>query len=312
MNKIKLLFSLLFLLNINISASELKDPITRDEKISNTIVNVSVKQEGMLFKYEYSIKSPRTNLGIINNFLLDISCDIDFSDIKIPVPNERLGHLTNKSSNGQHVPAEVFAAYGTSNAYGITKSNHVLWGLYLKPGKKVERIWILSPAPPGPRNYLIEPFIDNNPDIWNYSKYNEDDPNVPWIEDFTITGTIIGPSCKSDESSGNLFKGTGEESFYVNGLLQYSNPTKDPLYIKRSDDGIKMIIHYSKSIHKQSFHAKLNNEDISGMFHSNPNTSEIIQLQGPWKKLNKLMLSVLGIQETKNKDNPNDIDTFHI
>ena len=260
-----------------------------------------MKQEGTLYRYEYSVNSPTTNLGVINNFLIDISCDIDFGDVEIPVPNERLGYLGNKSSDGKHVPAEVFAAYGTSNAYGITKSNHALWGLYITPGNKVEPIWILSPAPPGPRNYFMEPFLNNDPSVWDYSGYEEDDPNVPWIEDFTITGTITGPACKTDEPSGDLFKGTGKEPFNINGLLQYSEPVSDPLYVKTSNEAIQITIHYSKSIQKQSFKAKLNGEDISGMFKPLPGTNETVTVSGPWKNLNKLKLSVLGVTDGRVK-----------
>lgn len=294
-------------LNVGMVKAELKDPITRDANISNTSVNVSVTREGNLYRYTYSINNPSTNLGTINNFLIDLSCDIDFGDVEIPVPSERLGYLGSKSSDTLHVPAEIFAGYGTSNAYGITKSNHALWGLYMVPDTTVEPISILSVAPPGARNYFLQPFLNNNPDVWDYTGYEEDDPNLPWIEDFTISGTITGPACKTDEPSGDLFKGTGAEPFNINGLLQYSDPVKDPLYVKSENELVKVSINYSDSIQKQSFKAKLNGVDISNLFKPVPGSKETITVSGPWKKLNKLKLSVLGVTDGRVKGASQDV-----
>lgn len=279
----------------------LQDPATRNEDISATQVTVNVTKEGQLYKYEYTVNNPSTNLGILNALMLDLSCDIDFGDVEIPVPAERAGYFGDKSSDGKHIPVEVFAAYGTSNTYGVTKSNQVLWGMFVTPGKSVSPIWILSPAPPGPITYTVQPFLNSNPDVWDYSNYEEGDPNVPWIEDFTVTGTITGPTCNIDDPDTELFKGTGTEPFNINTLLQYAQPLEDPLYVTTSNEVIQFNIVYSESIQKDSFKAILNGQDISSLFKPVPNTSEVVTVSGPWKKLNKLKISVLGVVDGRVK-----------
>lgn len=179
--------------------AELKDPGTRNEDISNTVIKVEVTREQGLYKYVYTLVNPGTNLGTINNLMIDLSCDINFPDVAIPADSKRNGYIGDSSTDGKHVPIEVFAAYGTSNAYGVTKDNHALWGLYLQPGNQVTNIWLLSPAPPGERTYIVEPYMDNA-EPWDYSSVSEGDPTVPWIEDFTISGNVVGPACSLDKS----------------------------------------------------------------------------------------------------------------
>lgn len=175
--------------------SKLKDPMLRDENISNTNITVDVSHEKGLYKYLYTVESPPTNLGIIGKLLIDISCNLDYDEIDIPVTTERKGHFESLSRDGKHVPAEVFAAYGTSNFYGITQGNNIKWSLFLKPSNNVTNIWVLSPAPPGQRTYTLIPYLDTNPAVWDFGSYSGDIEALPWEDDFTITGTIAAPAC---------------------------------------------------------------------------------------------------------------------
>ena len=284
------------------AAADLLDPRLRDENISNANITVDVSQEGGFYKYLYTIDNPPSNLGTISRFLIDASCDLDFGNVEIPVTVERLGHITDRSKDSQHVPAEVFAAYGTSNLYGISRDNHILWGLFLKPGNSVTNIWVLSPAPPGERTYILAPYLDNNPAVWDYDSYPEDDPSVPWIEDFTITGTITGPACAFDTpNNDDLFEGSGREPFKVNTLLRYTSPVSDPIPLDNVNSSVDMTVYYADGIQNNSFSARLNGKDISSLFNPIAGTKETVTLTGPWDARNRVSLSVLGIVDGRIK-----------
>lgn len=301
MNKTIIFIALITLFSLNSFVyAELRDPKLRDEDISNTIVSVNVEPGNGLYKYTYTIESPDTNKGIINDFLVDVSCDIQFDEVEIPVEGDRLGYNGNKSEDGQHVPVEIFAGYGTSNIYSITSNNHALWNIYLKPGETITNVYLISPAPPGERTYTLIPYMDTAG--WDYNLYDEDDPAVPWIGDFTITDTVIGPSCSEDQPPpSELFLGSGKEPFNINGLLSYSTPEQDPIYLDSINDSIKIHIYYSESIQKKFFKAKLNGADISDKFSPMPGTNEIIEISGQWGKLNKLIIFVPGVTDGRVK-----------
>lgn len=293
------LFCVLFI-KLGFVNAELADPRNRDEDLSNTELNVEVTQEKGLYKYVYTVINPTENLGTINNLMIDLSCDLEFPDADIPVNDERPGYIGDLSPDGTHVPVEVFAGYGTSNTYGVTKNNYALWGVYLPPGNQVTNIYILSPAPPGERTYIIEPYMDNS-EPWDYSTVSEDDPTIPWIDDFTVSGNVIGPACSLDKPGYERYQGTGEEPFNINGLLSYVTPEHDPVNITSEHETVKFHIYYSESIQKKSFSAKLNGIDIRNRFNPVPGTNEIVELSGPWKEMNRIILSVKGLTDGRVK-----------
>lgn len=295
-------FSLLLaaLIVPSFSSAALKDPFTRNEDISNTIVDVDISREGDIYRYSYTIISSTTNIGTISNFLLDLSCGLEFSGVEIPVPAERPGYEGNISRDGNHVPAELLAEPGTSGLYAITVFNHALWGVHIPPGTQMGRLSVLSPAPPGPRSYRIEPLFRTDPS-WDYSGLDEETPDVPWIDDFTVTGIVMGPACEKDDSQSDLFLGSGTEPYNINTLLSYSEPKRDPVYLDNDGDSIRLTIHYAESIQKNSFKAKLNGLDISDRFEPIPGKQETVSIDGPWKRLNRLSLSVLGVVDGRVK-----------
>jgi len=282
------------------SGAAAKDPLTRDEDISNTLIDVNVSKEGEIYQYDYTIMSSASNVGVISKFFLDLSCGLEFESIEIPVPTERPGYEGNVSRDGNHVPAELFAESGTSGLYAITVFNHALWGVHIPPGEQLGRLSVLSPAPPGPRSYRIEPLFRTDPS-WDYSGLDEETPGVPWIDDFTVTGTVTGPACAKDDSQSDLFLGSGTEPFKINTLLSYSEPKQDPVYLDNIGDTFRLNIHYAESIQKPSFKAKLNGTDISDRFNPVPGKQETVEFDGPWKRLNRLSLSVLGVVDGRIK-----------
>lgn len=56
--------------------AELKDPYTRDDDLSYSIVNVDtqVRSDGQ-YLYSYEVHSPEINTGYILSFAIDLSCD---------------------------------------------------------------------------------------------------------------------------------------------------------------------------------------------------------------------------------------------
>lgn len=292
-------FVFIFLFSAN-SYAELKDPKLRDEDISNAVVSVNVEKKNDLYKYTYTVESPDVSKGIINDFLIDVGCDIEFDPVEIPVEVDRLGYGGNNSDDGEHVPVEIFAGYGTSNFYSISANNHALWNIYLKPSESVTNIYLISPAPPGERTYTLIPYMDVAG--YDYNLYDENDPTVPWIGDFTVTAKVTGPSCSNEPPPPDeLFLGSGKEPFNINGLLSYSTPDHDPIQLESINDRIQVGIYYSESIDKKSFSARLNGVDISDKFNPAPGADEMVEVSGAWREFNNLIISVKGVTEGRVK-----------
>jgi len=175
----------------------LKDPRTRDENISNTIITVTVnKRADGMYEYIYDIESPVTNKGLITSLGIDIACDLDFGEVIFSEHADPL-FLRNVSEDGNHVPVQSYGVYAITTHSSISVDNRVSWGMYFKPGQIGKGIKLISPAPPGLRAYRLRPAM--SPDGWDYASYDEDDPAVPWIEDFTVTGSITAPACAIEE-----------------------------------------------------------------------------------------------------------------
>lgn len=302
----KYLINILILVFISmmssVNAEILKDPRTRDETISNTVLTavVNMRSDGM-YEYIYNIESPTTNKGIISSFSIDLTCDLDFGDVVFSEPSDPyFSH--NVSKDGNHVPVQAYGVYAVTTNSGISFDNKVSWGMYFKPGQIGKGIKLISPAPPGQRTYRLTPGMQ--PDGWDYEAYEEDDPTVPWIKDFTVTGSVKAPACTLDTPSSeeDRFAGTGREPFGINKLLTYDTPEKDPINVSSSNEAIQFHIYYRDNIDKVRFKAKLNGKDVSRLFKPAPGTDEIVTISGKWEnRLNKLILSVPGIVDGRVK-----------
>ena len=175
------------------NAETLKDPITRDETISNTILTATVnKRSDGMFEYIYDIESPVTNKGTIIALGIDLSCDLDFGSVIFSDPVDPYSR-PSLSRDGKHVPYQSYGVSGVTTTSSMSVNNEVYWGMYFKPGQSGKGIKIISPAPPGTRTYVLTPSM--NTEGYDYSGYDEDDPTLPWIDDFRVTGSIKAPSC---------------------------------------------------------------------------------------------------------------------
>lgn len=306
-----------YIMQFGLVEAALKDPRTRDEDISNTIVNVKVTNEGELYRYDYTIRSSGTNLGMVSELMIDLRCDLDFGEVSIPVPDQRLGYLGNISRDGKHVPVELFADYGTSSAYGVTIFNSAMWGVYVPPGAELGLVSILSPAPPGLVTYTLEPAMANDP-TWDYASYEEGDPTVPWIEDFTVLGKVTGPACNLEDPNANLFQGAsfGYEPDAINQLLQYKVPQTDRFHVDAGTKETEIHIFYGSGIDVKTF--KVEPAYLRHYFSPVAGADEIVIL--PLKKAKtKIKLSVHTIKEkgtTRNNNSAHhsykDMDVFEI
>ena len=297
----------------NPDMSDWLDPINRDESILNTTLSTTVTNiGGGLFEYVYLIDSGVDNKGIIGDLVIDLSCDLQFEEVELPqVENPIINR--DASEDGQHVPAVTLGANFTSSPMGISVLNRALWALNIAPGETAESPRIISPGPPGLRDFELNVNMDTWG--WRYDLYEDNDPRIKWINDFRVAGEVIGPACRIDDDEPEIaFLGAAEEPFGINKLLAYADPISDS--IEPTSGSFDLSIFYDDNIDKKSFKAKLNGKDVSSFFTPEPGEFEIVTIEGNLKKNAKLHLSVLGKINDKTRGNSKfrsiDNDVFSI
>ncbi|MDH5548134.1 MAG: hypothetical protein OEZ43_21365 [Gammaproteobacteria bacterium] len=245
-------FLVITLLTSSASASELKDPRTRDEDISNSIVSVTINElPNDLYEYVYRIESNHNNNAKIINFSLDIFC----ADIN---PNQEISYPSdpafkgNYSRDGKHVPVHAFQKYGVAVAPVISVDNKIIWFLQLKPGGVAEGHRVVSSYPPGLRAYELDTYIEASG--WDYDTFPIERDDVPWESDFIVTGAVKGPSCKSEFFGGS--NKTIVEPYDINQLLSYEQPMSNHIRVSREESAVPISIHYSPDIDPKSFRVK--------------------------------------------------------
>lgn len=256
-----LLLTFLFLLSSHLKAEELKDPWTRDEDISNTIVNVEITHDADdMYVYNYSIKSAKTNRGEILSFRLNLVCGHDFSGVSEPVQEVKQGFIdidkipyAKNLFNKKRTPASISAAYGSAGSWSFSIDNYASWLVALNPGDNSTGLVLKSPLKPGLRNYYLRP--DMEVIGWDYPE--EEKPGMPWVDDFTVTGMIAGPSCPGVTPPVDAAYFTGSklqtEPDSVNTLLTYSKPMLDRWHTDESVNELTITIHYADIIDAATF-----------------------------------------------------------
>lgn len=269
-------------------AEALRDPRLRDEDLSYSTVSVHVvqRQDGF-YEYTYDIVNPAENRGAIADFMMDVSCDLDFGQITFPEPRYPFDR-GSFSDPSQHVPVQPYGVTGSTTIQSVTVFNWVSWGMNMGPGRTAKGLRLLSPAPPGPRAYKLVPSVDI--EGWDYASYGEDDPTVPWIEDWTVTGTITGPACAlAPPDEPVRFPGTANGPSTDNELLTYSEPLRDRWHAGPEAKEVTFTIHYSALIDPKTFHVEPG--WARGQFHPQPGGTETVTL--PLKQaVNKFQLQV--------------------
>ncbi|MDH5546788.1 MAG: hypothetical protein OEZ43_14440 [Gammaproteobacteria bacterium] len=294
----------------------LKDPKERDEDLSNTVVRVKVNSlpDGN-FEYIYDVESPELNKGEIDTFTLDIGCDHSFSGVVFSESPSRM--FRSMSQDGKHVPIQAYGVMYHTYALAVNAYNEMVWGVEIKPGQNALGYRVISSVGPGNITYKLKPIME--PNGWNFDLYPEDDPLVPTVDDFIVTGTVVGPKCPSHVEQ---FLGTNKnhkEPEDVNELLSYSSPLKDRFHVKKGTKEIELTVHYSEKMDPKTFNAEPGY--IKHFFNPVPGTSQTVML--PLKKNGKdskkakfkFEARMIGVATGKDKtkaDRMKDMDEFEI
>lgn len=273
-----------------------KDPRLRDEDISATVldVNVSRRQDG-LYSYIYTLTSPTENKGQVTTFLLDINCSHSFGEVVLPTPSSGRNFGGYFAPSDSITPTAVFGSSG-QGLYGTTMDGFAMFGVVLAPGETLTDLELISPAEPGMRPYKLEPKMNNTAD-WAYPE--EPDPTIPWIPDFTVTGSVAGPGCPgvTEPPESARFAGTiRKETEETNALLTYSGVERDRWHVDSKTKDFTFKIHYSDLVEPKTF--KVQPGWAKRYFNPEPGTSELITL--PLKEaVNKFHFNVSAIDSRK-------------
>jgi hypothetical protein len=272
----------------------LKDPRLRNEDISGTEVAATVERlPNGFYEYRYDIQASQTNNGDVFYFAIEAGCSLDFGDVQFPEPPFVSPRTRpNASRDGQHVPAQIYPVVDSTGQTlagppTLSFDNKMVWPLGLRPGDAVLGLRVLSPAPPALRPYALEVSMstgDINPDGsgWAYTDESGDDPLVPWVQDFRVTGMITAPACALPDDppppEPAVFLGTNHqaEPEAINGLLTYSTPLRDRLHVAADAQFIEMTIHYAENIDPKTF--KVQPGWARNFFNPQPGTTETIML----------------------------------
>lgn len=260
----------------------------RDDDISGTTVIAEVSYDSRgLYVYKYAIKTASENTGYILNYELDIGCrevpDLHGFDAS-NFPSKTTESL---SLDGKHVPVAIDAPWGQAAVWGISENNGIHWLVGIKPGEEVFGLQIISPYPPGARDYRLVPSADYRWAEWDYSGVMEDDPNLPWLDDWTVTGLTTGPACPGeeypaggDDDGDKLFSGTRfpGESAESNELLTYSAPLQDQFHQLEGTREVQMTVHYHATIEPRTFRVTPEKHQLRRLFNPRPGTSETVRI----------------------------------
>ena len=281
--------TLLFYLSVwmvAVGAAELKDPRLRDEDLSGTVVSVEVTRNAMgMYVYTYHVESPPTNTGRILQFILDIGCDGVVDPKGFDAGDYPSDADPSLSEDGKHVPVAIDAPFGQAAAFGIGLRNNVDWELAANPGQARRGLTLVSPYPPGARTYRVIPSIRYGEEQWDYSDVMEDDPEVPWIDDWTVTGLTTGPACPGEEYPdngddaprflGSPFPGQRELN---NALLSYSAPLRDQFHVEPGTRELEMTIHYHEDIDPRTFVVTPEKNLLRRLFNPQPGGQETVRI----------------------------------
>jgi hypothetical protein len=293
-----LFFGFVTISNIAGSA-DLLDPRLRDEDISKTNLAVEyfTRPDG-LYEYVYSINSPPENKGIIVHMLLDLACEASFEPVNLPYADGLPGYYASAiGENSPHTPVAIHADYGSASEYSISVDGRALWGLWILPNDSANGLRLISAAEPGMRGYSIEPGFWKN-ELWAYTEDDENNPEIPWIEDFTIIGMIAGPGCPGvTEPPGDNMRFAGsqkkKESEVENELLTYATPDRNRIHVEAGTTSYTMHIYYAEEIDPGTF--KVKPKSLRGYFNPSPGLNEMVTFPLE-KKKTKIELSVYSAE----------------
>lgn len=270
-----------------VQGATLKDPFLRDDDVSLTSLSVSVSRNSQgLYVYTYDIKAPLENTGSVGTFVLDISCPEPVDSRGFDPRDFPSDASPSFSRDGKHIPVAIDAPLGQSFAFGISEGNAVHWGMVADPGSTKTGLQLITPYPPGAREYRLVPSMRYREEEWDYGSLEEDDETVPWTDDFTVTGITTGPACPGEEYPddggggevrfpGSPFAGQPE---LLNELLTYSAPLVDQFHVAAGTRELELTIHYHASIDPHTFRVTPEKHHLRRLFNPKPGTRETVRL----------------------------------
>jgi len=289
--------------------AELKDPRTRDEDISATVIESRVEElpDGA-YEYTYDLTFPRHNKGTARYFTIDVSCHLAFE--MFPVPKNRQGAAAKLTFSSHHVPVWVQAPQVISVGCGGSDDNQATWTIWDgEPGTVKKGLRIVSPAPPTLRDYELEPHLEFAG--WDYADL-ETDPAVKWVGDFLIDGVIEAPACASaSPESAPRYHGYRPRHRIAkrNDLLTYSAPLNNRWHIHDKEPAAVFEIHYAAEMDPASF--SVEPEWAREYFHPAAGESEEVAVpMKPGKSRIRFEAAVAG--EQGRSPEGLDVDEFEI
>lgn len=250
---------------------QLKDPQFRNEDISGTAIQATVNSlNNGFYEYIYNVQFPKENMGSVLTVELDITCNLDFGEVYFPEPpDEGVRYL---SPDGAHTPVQLNDHERTTPA--VTVRNFAKWGVHGDPGSPAITLRLISPALPTSRHYEIWPYMSTTG--WDYPEL-EDHPEIPWVDDFKITGYITGPACDTSAPT-PVFPGNrqGFETEEANQLLTYREPMRDRWHADEGQESVTFTIVYADTIDPDTFNASPG--WARSYFTPRPGTEETVEL----------------------------------
>ena len=307
MKTAKILIALPFILLLTIHFAQLVRAI--DNTLQNPAltdvdlqVSVTFTPSNGVYTYEYTISSGPENLGEIYLFDIDISTVSPITPISDPDLVNDSSFLANFNPK-QTVPVGLESPPGW--IVGTGQSGTVGWGAKqasnILPGQSLGGFIITSKAPPGPRNFRIEPFFDTT----GFPEDAELRTDLPKPEDFFVLGQTIGPVLAEELE---LIDGKGQRSD-VNAFLRYSNPTETTVTLPAGVKTFDLAVFYGSTIDPASFRADLNREIITPKFTASPGGFSVVRLDLKEGR-NTLVLSVDGVRSDGRTGRDTDRLTF--
>jgi hypothetical protein len=199
---------------------------------------------------------------------------------------------------------------------GITLGSEAWWGAPVEPGNQIT-LRLISPFPPTDRQFVVEPSWGHSYWRYDYSEVEDDQEDIPWIDDFTITGMTHGPACTNTteppDPEYGAFAGSqkSSESDIQNGLLTYSSPLRDRFMVPTGTPSIDFIIHYAPNIAPETFDAdvtSLSSDEANSLFRPVPGTRETVSIPIAEEDYTRVELEVYGCELTEEATSCNDVD----
>lgn len=270
--KVLLTTLVLIAISSNAFSEPLKNALTRDEDISMTIVDVSVKQlSSGFYDYVYTLTAPDENKGTLTDFVVDIRCSKPSGIVKFPESATTLPWRYS-SQDGNHSPVQIYPSPTGSAYLTLGVDNRVHFALFTEPGESHTGFRILSPYPPADRGYELR--INWTVGDYNYPSLTEEElDRAPVRDDFWVNGMTKGPGCSRLPAPAALFEGTRDEP--NDDVLRFATPARSAFHTQ--DATVDLDVYYAADLDPESFDVKP--ESLMSFFAPVPGTHQIVTLK---------------------------------